>query len=164
MKKILLITLLAAVSFTSFGQANVYPGYPLYGTAPNVDRTYRDLQLGTTTISDTLGSTIDTIRLIPGFVSGAGAVFHKDYVLNLQDSCVLAISNVQNSFEFSTMTIYISAPALAGRVRFLGYGGLVTQWALTAANTSISPTANHWFVINFVQIGNVWAEVCQSQD
>ena len=164
MKKILLISILLASSLIGFGQAGSYPGYPLYGTAPNSDRTYRALQLGTTTIADTLGSTIDTVQLIPGFVSGAGAVFHKDYIFNLKDSAVLSIAKISSSYEFSTMTIYINAPALSGKVKFLGFSGLATQWELTGAATSVSPTASHWFVISFVQIGTAWVEQCRSQD
>ena len=165
MKKILLLSsIFLSLAFSGFSQAGSYPGYPLYGTAPNSDRTYRALQLGTTTIADTLGATIDTVQLIPGFVSGAGAVFHKDYIFNLKDSAVLSIAKLSSSYEFSTMTIYINAPALSGKVKFLGYSGLATQWALTSGATSISPTASHWFVISFIQIGTAWVEQWQSQD
>ncbi len=135
MKKILFLALIAStLAFTGFSQG-AYPGYPLYGTAPNSDRTYRSLQLGTTSLSDSLGATVDTIQLIPGFVSGAGAVFHKDYILNLKDSCALAISKLGSSFQFSTMTIYVSAPSIGGAVYFCGegwagHGGLATQWAM----------------------------------
>ncbi len=161
MKKIFLFLSLLIATSSVFAQ---YPGYPLFGTSAGTDRTYRSLQLGATTISDTLGSTIDTIPLLPGFVSGAGAVFSKNYILNLKDSCVLAIALTSSSYQFSEMTIYINAPAIGGRVRFLGFSGLASQWALTAANTSISPTASHWFIIKFLQIGSVWAEISQSQD
>ena len=162
MKKILLISLIFA-SFASFGQG-AYPGYPLYGISAGADRTYMALQLGTTTISDTLGATIDTVLLIPGFVSGAGAVYHKDYILNLKDSCVLAISQLGSSYQFSEFTLYINAPALSGKVKFLGYSGLATQWALTSAATSVSPTASHWLIMKFVQVGTAWVQTSQSQD
>ncbi len=164
MKKILLISLLLTSYCFSSKAQHTYPTTPLYGTTSGTDRTYRDLQLGTTTITDTLGSTIDTVLLIPGFVSGAGAVFQKDYVLNLQDSCVLAISNVGSSYPFSRMTLYINAPALSGKVKFLGYSGFATQWALTSAATSVSPTASHYLIMKFVQIGGAWRQESQSQD
>src|ERR1700735_2996188 len=111
MKKIILfLSLFASVAATA--QTTTFPGYPLYGTAANQDRTYRSLQLGTSTIADTLGATVDTIQLIPGYVSGAGAVFHKDYILNLKDSCALAITNLGNSYNFSSITIYVNAPSI----------------------------------------------------
>ncbi len=160
-KKFLLSILLISSFFAASAQ---YPGYALYGTSANSDRTYRGLQLGTTTIADTLGSTIDTLQLIPGFVSGAGAVFHKDYILNLKDSCVLAISKTSSSYTYSTMTLYINAPSITSKVKFLGFSGLATQWALVSAGTSVSPTASHWLIMNFVQIGSVWAETSRSQD
>ena len=163
MKKIILFCLLAC-SITSFAQTT-YPGYPLFGTASNTDRTYRSLQLGISTIADTLGSTIDTIQLIPGFVAGAGSVFEKWYVLNLKDSCVLAISNVSNSYNYSRIHIVINAPAISSKVKFLGYSGLTTQWYLTSAATSVSPTASHTLVMDFICLyGSGWYQTGQSQD
>lgn len=160
-----LLFLLAFALISSMALSQTYPPSPLYGTTSNSDRTFRSLQLGFTTIADTAGSTIDTIPLIPGFVNGVGAVFHKDYILNLTDSCVLAIANTSSSYKFSTMTIYINAPALSGKVKFSGFSLLpATQWALSAAATSISPTASHWFVLNLVCTGTAWVEQSRSQD
>ena len=167
MKKItsiLILVLLVISSVIGFSQTNTFPGYPLYGTSASTDGTYRALQLGTTTISDTSGTVCDTIQLIPGYVSGAGSVFHKDYILNLKDSCALAISQLGNSYQFSTMTIYVSAPSISSKVYFIGYSGLSTKWALAAGAISISPTASHWYIINFVQIGSVWAQYAAIQD
>lgn len=163
MKKLSFLIALLISASSIFAQGS-YPGIPLYGTAANSDRTYRGLQLGTTTITDTLGATPDTVLLIPGFVSGAGAVFHKDYIFNLKDSAVLAIANKSSSYEFSTMTIYISMSSVSGWVKFLGYSGLATQWNMTSGTTKISPTASHWYVINFVQVGTAWIETSSSQD
>lgn len=163
MKQIKLIIFALIFAFSGYSQGTA-PAYPLFGTSASTDRTYRALQLGTATIEDTLGSTIDTITLIPGFISGAGAVFEKMYTLNLKDSCVLAISNMSSSYLFSRMTIYINAPALSGKVKFLGYSGLSTKWALTSAATSVSPTASHYLIMKFEQVGGLWRQVSQSQD
>lgn len=161
MKKIMLLLLMATICTATIAQT--YPGIPAFGTSANSDRTYRSLQLGITTISDSLGATPDTLTLYPGEVSG-NTVFEKYYVLNLKDSCVLAIRNVNKSYTGSKMHIWIAAPALSGWVKFLGYSGLATQWALTSAQTKISPTASHWFVLNLICTGTAWVEESQSQN
>lgn len=161
MKKLLFIICLLS-AYNSFSQT--YPGVPLFGTAANADRTYRSLQLGVTAIGDTLGSTIDTVTLIPGFVSGAGSVFDKYYTVTLLDSCVLAISNVSSSYKYSRMHIIISAPAQSSIVKFLGYSGLATQWHLAAGATSVSPTASHVLIMDFFSFGSGWYQYGQSQD
>ena len=161
MKKLLLILAIAA-SFTA--SAQTYPGTPLFGTTASTDRTYRSLQLGVTTIADTLGSTIDTITLIPGFVSSAGAVYDKFYTLTLSDSCVLAIANTASSYTFSRLHLIIVAPAISSKVKFLGYSGLATQWHLTSAATSVSPTASHVLFMDFISFGTGWYQIYQSQD
>jgi len=165
MKKIISLLLVAITISVSISAQTVYPGVPLFGTQTNQDRTYRVLQIGTTTIADTLGSTIDTLTLIPGFVSLAGAVYNEEYVLNLKDSCVLAIRDVSSSYTYSTMTIIINAPSFGGKVKFLGYSGLPTsQWDLASAATSVSPTGSHPLVINFKCSGTAWIETSRSQD
>lgn len=162
MKKIILLSLLA-FSFAS-AESQTYPGTPLFGTTASTDRTFRSLQLGVTTIADTLGSTIDTVQLIPGFVSGAGAVYEKFYTLNLQDSCVLVISNTSSSYTYSRIHIIIVAPAISSKVKFLGFSGLATQWHLTSAATSVTPTASHILTMDFFSFGTGWYQYGQSQD
>lgn len=164
MKKLIpIIAFLFYASF-SFAQANVYPGYPAFGISSSTDRTYRQLQLGTTTIADTLGATSDTLQLIPGFVSGAGAVFNKYYVLNLKDSCVLSIAKLQSSYTFSEMTLQINAPSITSKVYFTGFSGLATQWSMVGGATSVSPTASHTLFIHLICTGTKWAETSRSQD
>ena len=160
MKKILL---LAAIAFSM--SANIvlaqttYPTVPLYGTLPNSDRTYRALQLGQAIIVDTNSVVADTVTLIPGFVSGAGAVFAKDYYITVTDSAVLAIRDVSSSYVGSTITFYITTPNASSWVKFLGYSGFPTsQWLLISGTTKVSLTASHYFVITFVQTGGKWIQ------
>lgn len=161
MKKLFSILLLSLIAISV--SAQTYPGLPLFGTSPNSDRTYRSLQLGITTISDSLGATPDTVTLYPGEVAG-NTVFEKYYTLNLKDSCVLAIRSVNKSFTGSKMHIWISAPALSGWVQFLGYSGLATQWKMPSGTTKISPTASRWYMISFVCTGTAWVAVSAVQD
>lgn len=164
MKKILIFLSLFAVSLTSFAQ-HTYPGVTLYGTTAGTDRTYRDLQIGTYSYTDlTVSNTPDTITMIPGFVSGAGAVFHKDYYFTVSDTVVLAIKDVSSSYTGSEITLYLTSPNANSLVKFLGYSGFATQWALTGAATTALLTQNHWFIINFKCTGTAWIETWQSQD
>jgi hypothetical protein len=160
MKKSILFLLIALIfSSGAFAQ---YPGVPIFGISANADRTYRSLQLGYQTITDTLGSTIDTIKIIPGLISGSGgAAFHKQYVLNLKDSCYLAISNTSMSYSFSTIDIIIAAPAIGGKVKFGGYSGLASQWVFSGGGStlSVSPTASHNYIIRFICTGTAWIQL-----
>ncbi len=163
MKIISIVAFLFAISFTVKAQ-HTYPGIPLYGTAANQDRTYRSLQIGTASIVNTTVGSIDTITLIPGFVSGAGAVFHKNYFLTVSDTAVLAIKDVSSSYTGSTMSLFITSPNTNSLVKFLGYSGFATQWALDSAGTSYLPTQSHYLIMNFVCTGSKWALTSKSQD
>jgi len=164
MKNLLFVLSFFAISLMAQAQ-DVYPGVPLYGTAANQDRTYRSLQLGLQTITrTTVSNTPDTITMIPGFVSGAGAVFHKDYYITVSDTAVLAIRDVSSSYTGSTMTLYLLSPSDSSLVRFIGYSGLSTQWALASSATSILLLKNHYTIVNFVSVGGKWTEVSRSAD
>lgn len=153
--------LLALTIFSA--SAQTYPGIPAFGTSANSDRTYRSLQLGITTISDSLGATPDTLTLYPGEIAG-NTIFEKYYVLNLKDSCVLAIRSVNKSFTGSKMHFMISNSAVSGWVQFIGYSGLATQWKMPSGTTKISPTASRWYMISFVCTGTAWVATSAVQD
>jgi len=163
MKKIILF--LSLITSIGVKAQTVYPNVPLFGTASNSDRTYRSLQLGITTIADTLGATIDTIQLIPGLIQPGLNVFDKYYILNLKDSCVLSVANVTASYNYSRMHIIINAPAITSKVKFLAFSGLANQWYLTSAATSVSPTASHTLIMDFICLYGIgWYQYGQSQD
>ena len=163
MKKIFLIASIITASISSFCQTT-YPGTTLYGTMPNQDRTYRSLQLGNATIVDTTIHSADTVTLIPGFVSGAGAVFNKIYNVTVTDSTVLAIRDVSSSYTGSVMTFVITTPNASSWIKFLGYSGLSTQWLLAGGTTKFSLTANHYFTITMYCTGTAWIELYHAQD
>lgn len=167
MKKSLLISILFLFSTSGFAQtySQTYPGQFLYGTSASADRTYRALQLGTQSLVDVTVGSVDTITLIPGFVSGAGAVYHIDYFLTVSDTIVLAIRDVSSSYTASEMTFYITSPNANSLIKFLGYSGFpTTQWALTAGATSVAPTQNHWLIMHFKCTGTKWVLASQVQD
>lgn len=162
MKKYLLLIACLSTAILSFSQGT-YPGIPAFGTSANSDRTYRPLQLGLTTITDSLGTTPDTLTIYPGELAG-NTIFEKYYIVNLKDSCVIAIRNCGKSYTGSKMHFLISNGAVSGWIQFLGYSGLASQWAMTSGTTKISPTASHWKTLDFICTGNKWAMTSSSQD
>jgi len=154
-KIISLAFLICAISFKS--QAQTYPGIPQFGTHTNEDNTGRDLTYFSTSIGDTLGSTTDTVTIIPNG-------YTKYYTLTLKDSCVLAIKSVATSYVGSHIWITISNGAVSGFVNFLGYSGLASQWTMISGTTKISPTASHLCILEFMCTSTgTWAEILKTQ-
>lgn len=166
MKKSVIFILLMLSVISGFAQYNVYPTVPLYGIASNQDRTYRALQLGQAVLTyTTVATTPDTVTFVPGFVAGAGAVFHKDYYITVADTTVFAIRDVSSSYIGSTITMFLIGTNANCLIRFLGSQYIPTsQWNLAAGATTILLTASHYLAITFQSTGTKWVELYRSQD
>lgn len=159
MKKIFSILAFVSISLMVIPKAmsQTYPGVPQFGTSTNQDNTGRDLTYFSTSIGDTLGSTTDTVTIIPNG-------YTKYYTLTLKDSCVLAIKSVATSYVGSHIWITISNGAVSGFVNFLGYSGLASQWTMISGTTKISPTASHLCILEFMCTSTgTWAEILKTQ-
>lgn len=135
-----------------------YVNRPLFGTQPNQDNTGRQLTYFFAPIADSAGSTCDTITVIPNG-------YNKVYDLTLSDSCVVAVKGTNSSFIGNHIQFVIHAPASSNSfVSFLGYSGLVNQWACTGNAAKQSLTSSRDFTISFVCTGTKWIEEFESQD
>lgn len=149
MKKIITLMFLLGTFISGVSAQGSYPGRPMFGTAPNQDNTGRALTYGYAAIGDTVGSTVDTILIIPNN-------YNKVYMCTVADSAVIAIKGLSTSFTGSFITIIMEGKSTSQWIKFLGYSGLATQWV--TSNTKISPAASKRAIITFFCDGTAWIE------
>ena len=135
---------------------------PRFGTTNSSNRTFSSVSLGYTVLSDTLGSTPDTVTI--GGANYNENCFDRTYVLNLKDSCVLAWSSTASSWLGDRVTIIIENGSVSGNVKFLGYSLLATKWSMQGGTTTISPTASHPWIAHFTFDGSTYLMDYKSQD
>jgi hypothetical protein len=160
MKKIISLLSLSLVIFTSASAQHITPRY---GTAPNQNRTFSAVGLFLYQFSDTSSATSvtkpDTILIAPNS-------YHTDYILTLNDSCVLSFYTLGNSYLGDNFTLTIENTSGTNHyVKLLGYSGLATGWDVnTAGGTKISPTSATVFTMQFWFDGVLWRELSRSQN
>jgi hypothetical protein len=156
------IILLVAAIAVSFG-ANAQSTTPRFGTAAGQDNTYRSLTLGYVPLSDTAGSTPDTLTFTPG-LSPRGATFNNYIKVTVTDSCVLAIRSVKSSYFGDMLTVVLANTAGTNHnVKFLGYSILATKWNCNASSgTKFSLATGAETVVRFIFDGTAWSEISRS--
>lgn len=156
MKKLFaLLIALFAVTVCSYN-ANAQHTSPRFGTAPNQDKTFRNLTNGYHVIADTAGSTKDTLRITP-------RVFSNNVVVTVKDSCVLGIYSVGDAFVGDRLTVTLQNTSGSNHfVEFLNVSGLSSYWGMSSTGTKISLTSAKSATLTFYFDGALWNEVSRS--
>lgn len=158
MKKLVVLGSFLFATLVSVAQSNT----PRFGTSANADNTFRTLTLGLTPVSDTAGSTPDTLLITPG-VGNRGGVYMNHFEVTLRDSAVLAIRSVGSCFKGDRMTVVVYKTSGTGWLKLLGYSGSTTKWNTNAAGTSrLSFASGATTILEFYFTGTKWSEGSRS--
>lgn len=151
MKKLLLLASCLTLALSSMAQYTT----TRFGTASNQDATYRSQKLTTVVITDTAGSTVDTLMITPNSL--------QHFVrMTVVDSAAIAINYASAHVGDRVCIIFYNTSGSGHFVKFTGRGGVASRWGCSATGTVATLNSAKNAVFNFVFDGTKFAEESRS--